>query len=636
MVRYILSLPRINKQLIMVLADSILLILMVFISISLRLGEIHIYSLTEQGVFKINWQFFITPIIAVPIFYRFGIYRETIRFIGFDTLWSIMQAVSLYSLICGIALYLFPIYSMPRSVILINWMLCLVSIGGIRMIVRWIITEKENYKNKKNVVIYGAGSAGRQLAVALNQSVEYSPIAFIDDSIELQNQSINGLIVFSPNALKKLIQKKNVSEILLAMPQLSRYRRNEIIDFISNNSVLVRSLPSVSELAQGKVIIEDLREINIKDLLGRDVVDSNKKLLKRKITNKVVMVTGAGGSIGSELCRHIVLLKPKKLILFEISESSLYQIEQELITLNHSNTEIFPVIGSISDEFRVKCILEYYEIQTLYHAAAYKHVPLVEYNQSQGVLNNSIGTLIVAQAAIEAKVETFILISTDKAVRPTNIMGVTKRIAELVVQSLSKSTNSTSFAMVRFGNVLDSSGSVIPMFKKQIKSGGPLTVTDPNVVRYFMTISEAVELVIQASAMSEDGNLFVLDMGESVLINDLAIKMIQLSGLQVRDENNPDGDIEIKYIGLRPGEKLYEEILATKRTIKTENPLILRAEEETIEWSLLEPMLEELKESCIKTDQTRIRDLLVKIVPESDIQSPNADLLSNNKEVNKQ
>ena len=636
MVRYILSLPRINKQLIMVLADSILLILMVFISISLRLGEIHIYSLTEQGVFKINWQFFITPIIAVPIFYRFGIYRETIRFIGFDTLWSIMQAVSLYSLICGIALYLFPIYSMPRSVILINWMLCLVSIGGIRMIVRWIITEKENYKNKKNVVIYGAGSAGRQLAVALNQSVECSPIAFIDDSIELQNQSINGLIVFSPNALKKLIQKKNVSEILLAMPQLSRYRRNEIIDFISNNSVLVRSLPSVSELAQGKVIIEDLREINIKDLLGRDVVDSNKKLLKRKITNKVVMVTGAGGSIGSELCRHIVLLKPKKLILFEISESSLYQIEQELITLNHSNTEIFPVIGSISDEFRVKCILEYYEIQTLYHAAAYKHVPLVEYNQSQGVLNNSIGTLIVAQAAIEAKVETFILISTDKAVRPTNIMGVTKRIAELVVQSLSKSTNSTSFAMVRFGNVLDSSGSVIPMFKKQIKSGGPLTVTDPNVVRYFMTISEAVELVIQASAMSEDGNLFVLDMGESVLINDLAIKMIQLSGLQVRDENNPDGDIEIKYIGLRPGEKLYEEILATKRTIKTENPLILRAEEETIEWSLLEPMLEELKESCIKTDQTRIRDLLVKIVPESDIQSPNADLLSNNKEVNKQ
>ena len=636
MVRYILSLPRINKQLIMVLADSILLILMVFISISLRLGEIHIYSLTEQGVFKINWQFFITPIIAVPIFYRFGIYRETIRFIGFDTLWSIMQAVSLYSLICGIALYLFPIYSMPRSVILINWMLCLVSIGGIRMIVRWIITEKENYKNKKNVVIYGAGSAGRQLAVALNQSVEYSPIAFIDDSIELQNQSINGLIVFSPNALKKLIQKKNVSEILLAMPQLSRYRRNEIIDFISNNSVLVRSLPSVSELAQGKVIIEDLREINIKDLLGRDVVDSNKKLLKRKITNKVVMVTGAGGSIGSELCRHIVLLKPKKLILFEISESSHYQIEQELITLNHSNTEIFPVIGSISDEFRVKCILEYYEIQTLYHAAAYKHVPLVEYNQSQGVLNNSIGTLIVAQAAIEAKVETFILISTDKAVRPTNIMGVTKRIAELVVQSLSKSTNSTSFAMVRFGNVLDSSGSVIPMFKKQIKSGGPLTVTDPNVVRYFMTISEAVELVIQASAMSEDGNLFVLDMGESVLINDLAIKMIQLSGLQVRDENNPDGDIEIKYIGLRPGEKLYEEILATKRTIKTENPLILRAEEETIEWSLLEPMLEELKESCIKTDQTRIRDLLVKIVPESDIQSPNADLLSNNKEVNKQ
>mgnify|MGYP000029312072 CR=1 FL=1 len=292
---------------------------------------------------------------------------------------------------------------------------------------------------------------------------------------------------------------------------------------------------------------------------------------------------------------------------------------------------MFPVIGSVTDEFRMKCILEYYNIQTLYHAAAYKHVPLVEYNQSQGVLNNAIGTMVAAQAAINAKVETFILISTDKAVRPTNIMGVTKRIAELVVQSLSMSTSSTSFAMVRFGNVLDSSGSVIPMFKKQIKKGGPVTVTDPGIVRYFMTISEAVELVIQASSMSEEGNLFVLEMGEPVRIVDLAIKMIQLSGLQLIDENNPNGDIEIKYTGLRPGEKLYEEILATKETIKTENPLIFRAEEAIIEWTLLKPMLEELKQSCITTDQTEIRRLLVKLVPESKIQSPSVDLLSNEK-----
>jgi len=635
MLRYFLSLPRLKKQLIMVLIDSILLILIVFVSMSLRLGEIYIFSLTEQENPIIIWQFFVVPLISIPIFYQFGVYRITIRFIVFDSLRSIIEAVTLYSLICGVLLYLFPIYSMPRSVILINWMLSIITIVSIRLIASKLLTPIGKGKNKKNVIIYGAGSAGRQLAVALNQSIEYLPIGFIDDSSELHKLSINGLIVFSPNALKKIIKKNNVSEILLAMPSLTPTRRNEIINFLGSYSVLVRSLPAMSEIAEGKVIIEDLREVDIKDLLGRSVVDSNKKLLKRKITNKIVMVTGAGGSIGSELCRHILLLKPKKLILFEMSESSLYQIEQELISLNHSNIEIFPVIGSVTDEFRMKCILEYYNIQTLYHAAAYKHVPLVEYNQSQGVLNNSIGTMVAAQAAINAKVETFILISTDKAVRPTNIMGVTKRIAELILQSLSMTSSSTSFAMVRFGNVLDSSGSVIPMFKKQIKSGGPVTVTDPRIVRYFMTISEAVELVIQASAMSEEGNLFVLDMGKPILIIDLATKMIQLSGLQVADESNPDGDIEIKFIGLRPGEKLYEEILATKAIIKTENPLIFRAEEEIIEWTLLKPILEELKISCIKTNLEEIRRILAKLVPEGKIQSPNVDLLAFNKEANK-
>jgi len=622
MFRYILSLSRVQKQLIMVFTDSILLILIVFASVSFRLEELYITTV------KINWEFFISPIIALPIFYQFGIYRATTRFIGFNTLWSIVQAVSLYSILWGLVLYLFPIYGMPRSVIGINWLLCLAILSGVRMIARWLITGIESDKILKNVIIYGAGSAGRQLADALKQSGEYLLIGFIDDSIELQKQSINGLVVFAPAAMAKLIQKKKVLEVLLAMPNLNQSRRNEIINLISLDSVLVRSLPTMSEIAQGKVIIEDLRNININDLLGRSEVSSNKTLLKRKITNKIVMVTGAGGSIGSELCRHILLLKPKKLILFEMSEPSLYQVEQEIINLNYSNIEVFPVIGSVSDEFRMKCILEYYNIQTLYHAAAYKHVPLVEYNQSQGILNNSIGTMIAAQAAISAKVETFVLISTDKAVRPTNIMGATKRIAELILQSLSMTTSSTSFAIVRFGNVLDSSGSVIPMFKKQIKSGGPVTVTHPDIVRYFMTISEAVELVIQASAMSEEGNLFVLEMGEPVRIIDLATKMIQLSGLQVSDESNPDGDIEIKYIGLRPGEKLYEEILANKETIKTENPLIFRAEEEIIEWTLLKPILEELKQSCIKTDLIDIRRILTKLVPESKLQSPNVDLLS--------
>ena len=362
--------------------------------------------------------------------------------------------------------------------------------------------------------------------------------------------------------------------------------------------------------------IDDLRKIDIKDLLGRELVKPNEKLLKIKITDKVVLVTGAGGSIGSELCRQILSLKPKRLILFEISESSLYQIEQELIKVKPANIEIFPILGSVRDKEIMEYICNYYSVQTIYHAAAYKHVPLVEMNQAEGVLNNALGTLALAEAAIATKVETFVLISTDKAVRPTNTMGATKRVAELVLQAFAKLQHNTCFTMVRFGNVLDSSGSVIPLFKKQIEEGGPVTVTDENIVRYFMTIPEAVELVIQASAMGQGGDVFVLDMGEPVRINDLAIKMIQLSGLQVRDKDNPDGDIEIKFIGLRPGEKLFEELLVGDNTQKTENPLIMRAEEIMIDWKLLKPILDKLRDSSISSNQEEIHALLTKIVPE--------------------
>ena len=602
------------------LVDSAVLIIILLSSFSLRLGQWYWPGDELRYAFDtLNmWLIIGVPIIAIPIFIRFGLYRTTIRFIGFNALWEIGKAVSLYALLWGIIAFMASAQTLPRSVIIINWLLATMAICGLRMFARWLFSEilSEMNPHSKNVMIYGAGSAGRQLSIALSQSNEYNPVALIDDANEMHRQTIKGLEVFSPDNLESLINKKNISEILLAIPSLSRIRRNEIINLLEPYPVTVRSLPSVSDLAQGKVKIDDLRKIDIKDLLGRELVKPNEKLLKIKITDKVVLVTGAGGSIGSELCRQILSLKPKRLILFEISESSLYQIEQELIKVKPANIEIFPILGSVRDKEITEYICNYYSVQTIYHAAAYKHVPLVEMNQAEGVLNNALGTLALAEAAIVAKVETFVLISTDKAVRPTNTMGATKRVAELVLQALAKMQHNTCFTMVRFGNVLDSSGSVIPLFKKQIEEGGPVTVTDENIVRYFMTIPEAVELVIQASAMGKGGDVFVLDMGKPIRINDLAIKMIQLSGLQVRDKDNPDGDIEIKFIGLRPGEKLFEELLVGDNTQETENPLIMRAEEIMIDWKLLKPILDQLRDSSISSNQEEIYALLTKIVPE--------------------
>jgi len=609
LIEFILSLSRLQKTILILSTDVITIIVILYLSISLRLG------LITSPLHDLYWLFFCVPLIAIPIFFRFGLYRTSIRYIGFSSLWSIMQAVSLYSLIWGVVVYFAAIEGFPRSVILINWILAVFALISLRMIARWLLTIP-NTDLSKRVIIYGAGSAGRQIAIALRQSNEYYPVSFVDDSEDVQKQSINGLEVRSPNDLEFLIKSKKVEEVLLAIQDLSRSRRNAIIELIRPYSVLVRSLPSIASLAGGRVKIEDLREVTIKDLLGREPVKANKKLLEIKITHKVVLVTGAGGSIGSEICRQIILLNPKKLILFENSESALYQIEQQLNILKSLGLEIVPVLGSVSDKLRIQSILEFYGVHTIYHAAAYKHVPLVESNPTQGVFNNSIGTLITAQAAIDSKVETFVLISTDKAVRPTSTMGASKRVAELVIQALAKKSHSTCLTMVRFGNVLDSSGSVIPLFKKQIKSGGPVTVTDRNMVRFFMTIPEAVELVIQAGAMAEGGEVFVLDMGEPVKIQDLAEKMIQLSGLQLRDENTPDGDIEINYIGLRPGEKLYEELLVNGSNKMTENPLIMRAEEEMINWEILLPILNQIKDASISSDQIRIRELLLELVPE--------------------
>jgi FlaA1/EpsC-like NDP-sugar epimerase len=624
MFQALLKLSRFNKQLILSLIDSIMLVAVILASFSIRLG--YWYWPSDDFV----WVIFGVPVIAIPIFVRFGMYRAIIRFIGFKALWVIIQSVTLYALLWGVVLFMARIEGTPRSVILINWFMAVIAIGGLRMVGHWILSELEisnNISMSNNVLIYGAGSAGRQLCIALTQSIEYNPVAFIDDKIEIHHKSINGLEVFSPDDLMGLIEKYNIKEVLLAIPTLSRIRRTEIINYLEYYPVVVRSLPGVSEIAQGKVTVNDLLEIDIRDLLGRDLIKPNVKLLKTNISKKVVLVTGAGGSIGSELCRQIVLLKPEKIVLYEISESSLYQIDQELIDMGMPDVDILPVIGSISDKERLIHICKYYGVQTIYHAAAYKHVPLVEFNQSQGVLNNAIGTMIAAEAAIDSNIETFVLISTDKAVRPTNVMGASKRVAELALQALAKKPHNTCFTMVRFGNVIDSSGSVIPLFKKQIKAGGPVTVTHSNVVRYFMTIPEAVELVIQAGAMAKGGEVFVLDMGEPIRIYDLAVKMIQLSGLQVIDENNPKGDIEIQFTGLRAGEKLYEELLVDGSFTRTENKLIMRAEEEMINWDKLKPILVEIKEVSTYAETEKIYKLLGKLVPQFNPKSNGFNLL---------
>ena len=616
-IKILLKIPRSAKHLIIMLFDLIALIACVFLAFYFRLGY-WVYPANDNDLFL---SMFFLPIIALPIFISFGLYRQVIRYFGNTALWHIIQAVTLYSSTWGLTTFIFSVENIPRSVILINWLLAIIIICSSRLFARWILSE---VSMNHNVLVYGAGSAGRQLSSALSLSFEYKPVAFIDDSQELLHQSVNGLKVYSPDSIADLIKNKNIKEILLAIPSISRFRRKEIINFLEQYSVLVRSLPGVTELVQGKVSVDDLIDINLKDLLGRQSVGANKKLLKTNITNKKVMVTGAGGSIGQEICRQILFLKPKSIVLFEISESSLYLIDQELNDFGITGVEIFPVIGSIADLERVKYICKYYDIKTIYHAAAYKHVPLVECNPSQGFLNNSIGTLKVAEAAIASNVETFVLISTDKAVRPTNVMGASKRIAELILQALAKQSHNTCFTIVRFGNVLDSSGSVIPLFRKQIANGGPVTVTHIDVVRYFMTIPEAVELVLQAGAMSKGGDVFLLDMGKPIRIYNLAVKMIQLSGLQVADDDNPKGDIEIKFTGLRPGEKLYEELLIDGNFTLTENKLIMRAEESMIEWDKLKPVLAEIEDEAKNGNTKKIYKLLNKIVPQFNSENNNS------------
>ena len=615
LIKWFLSLSRVVKRLIMMFVDVLLIVTILTLSLSMRLGE----WFWPQG--DLVYLLFFAPLVAIPIFIKFGLYRAIVRYIGFKALWVIVQAVSLYALVWGVIVLLSGAQGVPRSVILINWILGMLLIGGSRIIGRWWFSDKKSYSvnafdKRKNVLVYGAGSAGIQLATALTYSQELNPIAFIDDEPTLSNHQIMGLKVHSSNNLGELVASMKIEEVLLAIPSVSRNRRNEIINNLEPYPVLVRTVPGVSELAQGKLKINDLNVVSINDLLGRDPVPPNQNYLRADITNKVVMITGAGGSIGSELCRQIIQLQPKKIVLFEQNEFSLYTIDQELIQKN-LKIDIAPILGSVLDSKQVERVCKTFSVQTIYHAAAYKHVPMIELNNFSGIENNIFGTLSCAEAAVLSNVDTFVLISTDKAVRPTNIMGATKRFSEMILQALSKKYNdkATNFSMVRFGNVLDSSGSVIPLFNKQIKEGGPVTVTDPAIIRYFMTIPEAAQLVIQAGAMSKGGDVFVLDMGEPVKILNLAKKMIHLSGLNVKDSNNPNGDIEILFTGLRPGEKLYEELLIGDSVLETEHQLILRSNEEMLPWSDLKLILNKLKTSVDKQNLEGARQALIEAVP---------------------
>jgi FlaA1/EpsC-like NDP-sugar epimerase len=512
----------------------------------------------------------------------------------------------------------------PRTVFGINAILVMLFVCGSRFAGRWLFTHSQHIiqlrKRAKRyvppVVIYGAGQAGVQVAGMLRMSQQMRPVAFIDDDESLHKRQINGLTVYPQAALPDLIEAYAVGDVLMAMPSLSRHDRKTILESLSSYPVHVRTLPNLMDIAEGRLEVSDIQEVDIADLLGREPVSPNEDLLHRNITDKVVMVTGAGGSIGSELCRQIVQLKPKKLVLFELSEFNLYQLEMELNELD-IEVECIPVLGSVVNQARVQAICECFSVQTIYHAAAYKHVPLVEQNINEGIQNNVFGTLYCALAAIAAKVETFVLVSTDKAVRPTNTMGASKRLAELVLQALAQSetlSKQTRFTMVRFGNVLGSSGSVVPLFRSQIAAGGPVTVTHSEIIRYFMTIPEAAELVIQAGAMGQGGDVFVLDMGQPVQILDLAKRMIHLSGFTVRGDESPDGDIEIKFTGLRPGEKLYEELLIGDNVTPTAHAKIMRAEESVIVWSKLDVVLKALVEVNAMCDCGKARDILLSTI----------------------
>lgn len=618
MVAPVLSLPRLAKRAIALAVDACLCVLTVWLAFALRLGEW--VPLSGEG-----WPAAIVSlVIALPIFVAFGLYRAVFRYVSWDALITIAQAVLVYGIIYSAVFTAFAIPGVPRTVGVIQPVLLFIALGGSRALSRYILGGQYRRRlrraQKKNVLIYGAGSAGRQLATALADTMDTRPVAFVDDETDLQGSVIGGLRVHSPKRIRSLVEQLDVSEIFLAIPSATRARRNDILQLVRTLGVAVRTLPGLLDLAHGRVTVSDIKPLEIEDILGRDPVPPDMALMEQNIRDKTVLVTGAGGSIGSELCRQIFALGPRRLVLVDANEYALYGVHRELSRgrseQHAAEPELVPLLASVCDEERMRRIFAAWRPHTVYHAAAYKHVPLVEHNLIEGVRNNALGTFICARLAQSFETTHFVLVSTDKAVRPTNVMGASKRLAEMMLQALAAGQPKTCFSMVRFGNVLGSSGSVVPVFRQQITSGGPVTVTHREITRYFMTIPEAAQLVIQAAAMAKGGEVFVLDMGEPVRIFDLAVRMIELSGLKLRDEKEPDGDIDVVFTGLRPGEKLYEELLVGENPTATNHPRIMMARDSVLPLDALEAQLKQLQTAVGDHDAWAVREILRQFVPE--------------------
>ena len=631
------------KRSILMLGDVLLLIGALWGSFSLRLGEWYWPQLGMED--PIFWLVVCAPLIGIPVFIYFGLYRAIIRFLGMRAAWSVTRAVALYAVLWGFLVLLSGVSGIPRSVIIINALMALLVIGGSRAFARWLLVvtafSEDEQRQRTRVIIYGAGDAGRQLALGLQHSHEYKLFGFVDDAKDLQGRELIGVTVVDCSSLPSMVERYKITDLLLAIPSASRAERNRVLGELRSLPLRIRTLPGVTDLAKGRAQLSDLHELDIEDLLAREPAEPDETLLRQQVEGAVVLVSGAGGSIGSELCRQILKRRPKTLLLLDISEYALYTIHQELVALGAKLEgdgkpfllpRVIPLLGSVQDERRLTELMHTWRPSVVYHTAAYKHVPMVEHNLSEGILNNVFGTLNVAKVALEQEISSVVLVSTDKAVHPTNGMGASKRVAEMVLQALvaeeaphfeqigsgvSQPVRKTHFSMVRFGNVLGSSGSVVPLFRKQIVNGGPVTLTHPEITRYFMTIPEAAQLVMQAGAMSDQENpaeVFVLDMGEPVKIIDLARRMVELSGLRVKDESFPKGDIEIQIAGLRPGEKLYEELLIGDNPQPTDHNRIMKAHEEFISWNELQPQLNTLQIAAQSNDVEIVRTLLQKLV----------------------
>ena len=622
-----LALSRLTKRAIALLVDGGLSLFTLWLALSLQLET---WVVWEGNLW---WVALLSVSLSIPIFISFGLYRAIFRYSGWRAMLAVVKAIAVYGAIFTTIFTVIGVQGVPRSIGVIHPLLLLVFVGGSRVIVRYwlggLYHEALQRQKWPGVLIYGAGSAGRQLQRALSMAPGYRPVGYLDDDPKLHGQLVDGWCVYNPEELPDLIEPLGVSDLLLAMPSMHRVKRMERIEWLRKFPLHVRTLPSVSDLAAGRVTLADVHELDIEDLLGREPVSPNGILINRNTHNKVVLVTGAGGSIGSELCRQILSCSPERLLLVDSSEYALYEIHQSLLAQLESNqscTELVPLLASVQDEVRMGEIMDTWSPYTVYHAAAYKHVPLVEHNPAEGIRNNVWGTWICAKMAALYQVQHFVLISTDKAVRPTNVMGASKRLAEMVLQAMSAlnpadlrpgmpdSRVPTCFSMVRFGNVLGSSGSVVPKFRQQIRDGGPITLTHADITRFFMTIPESAQLVIQASAMATGGDVFVLDMGQPVRIHDLARRMVELSGLMVKDQHNPEGDIEIEVTGLRPGEKLYEELLIGNDPKPTQHPRIMKAHEKMLSYELLQEKLSALEAALSTNDVPLIRLLLQEIV----------------------